>query len=322
MVRIAVLDDYQQVAKRMAYWAVIEERAEVLFFHDHTAPGAETIDRLRGFDVVCLMRERTPLLAQDFAALPELRLVVTTGMGNASIDLTAARDHGVVVCGTEMSGPDTAEFAWLAIMAVMRGLSLEVDDVRDGGWQAGVGRRLEGATLGLLGLGNLGTVVARYANVFGMELLASSENLTIQHAATVGAARVDLDELFERSDVVSIHLKLSERTRGLVTANQLALLGRDGYLVNTSRGPIVVEDDLVHAIRAGTIAGAAIDTWDVEPLPVDHPLRRHPRVLSTPHIAYVTRETYLDAYRQTVDAVLAWMSGNPIRRIDAVLDRL
>lgn len=317
MVRVAVLDDYQQVAARMAYWSAVRERAEVVFFHDHTEPGPETIQRLRGFEVVCLMRERTPLLASDFAALPELRLVVTTGMGNASIDLEAAREHGVVVCGTEMSGPDTAEFAWLAIMAVMRGLTHEVDDLRAGGWQAGVGRRLEGATLGLLGLGNLGTAVARYASAFGMELLAASENLTAQRAAAVGAVRVGVEELFERSDVVSIHLKLSDRTRGLVTGRHLELLGPDSFLVNTSRGPIVVEDDLVTAIETGAIAGAAIDTWDVEPLPADHPLRRHPRVLPTPHIAYVTTETYRAGYTQTAEAVLAWMLGSPIRRIDA-----
>lgn len=311
--RVAVLDDYQRVAAELADWRPLTRRAEVEFFHDALATEEEVVARLAGFDVVCLMRERTPMPAAVIGRLPRLRLIVTTGMANAAIDLAAAAAGGVAVCGTQMGGPETAEFAWLAIAAVMRGLPAELQGVREGGWQVGLGRRLGGSTLGLLGLGNLGGAVARYARAFDMTLLAASANLTDERAAEVGAERVGLDELFARSDVVSIHLKLSARTRGLVGADHLGLLGPSGYLVNTSRGPIVDERALIEAIREGRIAGAAIDTWDTEPLPADHPLRDHPRVLATPHLAYVTRESYTRAYAQTVDAVLAWMEGAPVR---------
>jgi phosphoglycerate dehydrogenase-like enzyme len=262
------------------------------------------------------MRERTPLPASVIEALPRLRLIVTTGMGNASVDLDAARARDISYCGTAMTGPDTAELSWLLAATLLRGFVVEAASVREGGWQRHVGRRLGGATLGLLGLGNIGATVARYARAFGMDVIAWSQNLTPDRASECGARYVSQDELFTRSDVVSIHVRLSERTRGLVTARQLELLGPQGYLVNTSRGPIVVESDLVYALNTGVIAGAAIDTFDVEPLPPAHPLRIAQRGFPTPHIGYVTRESYEQCYAQTLEDVVAWLDGSPVRVID------
>jgi len=316
MIRVAVLDDYQRVAGSMADWSSLDGRAEVDFFHEHLGTPDDVVARLRPYDVVCLMRERTAMPAAVIDALPRLRLLVTTGMGNAAVDIEAARIRGVVVCGTRMSGPDTPELAWLLIATLLKGFLDNATDVRAGGWQRSVGRRLEGATLGLLGIGNVGGAVARYARAFGMNLLAWSQNMTPALAHAHQATYVTRDELFELSDVVSIHVRLSERSRGLVTAHHLALLGADSYLVNTSRGPIVIEDDLLAALQDGTIAGAGLDTFDREPLPIDHPLRTAPRALLTPHIAYATRESYQEAYTQTVEAIEAWLTGAPIRRID------
>jgi phosphoglycerate dehydrogenase-like enzyme len=316
MIRVAVLDDYQHVAESLADWATLDGRAEVIFFHDHLADPSGVIARLGSFDAVCLMRERTPLPALVIAALPRLRLIVTTGMGNASVDVDAARARDISYCGTEMTGPDTPELSWLLAATLLRGFVVEAASVRTGGWQRTVGRRISGATIGLLGLGNIGGAVARYAQAFGMDVLAWSQNLTQERAHEYGARYVSEDELFTRSDVVSIHVRLSERTRGLVTARHLELLGPQGYLVNTSRGPIVVESDLVHALNTGVIAGAAIDTFDVEPLPPAHPLRTAQRGFPTPHIGYVTRESFEQCYAQTLEDVVAWLDGSPVRVID------
>jgi phosphoglycerate dehydrogenase-like enzyme len=315
MIRVAVLDDYQCVAESLADWDALTGRAEVAFFHDHQADPDQVVSRLLPFDVVCLMRERTPMPAAVIDALPRLRMIITTGMGNASVDVDAAHARGISVCGTEMSGPDTAELSWLLAASLLRGFVDEAASVRTGGWQHAVGRRISGATIGLLGLGNIGGAVARYAHAFGMEVLAWSQNLTPERADEYGARHVSEDELFSRSDVVSIHVRLSDRTRGLVTAHHLQLLGPEGYLVNTSRGPIVIEQDLVHALDSGIIAGAAIDTFDVEPLPAEHPLRTAPHALPTPHIGYVTRESYAQCYAQTLEDVVAWLDGSPVRVI-------
>lgn len=313
--RVAVLDDYQGVAATMADWQQLEGKAEVTFLNATLGGPEEVVSALGEYDVLCLMRERTALPARVIEALPRLKLIVTTGMLNASVDVAAARSRGITVCGTGMGGPDTAELAWLLAATLLRGYLQEADEMRSGGWARSVGRRLSGSTIGLLGLGNVGSRVASYARAFDMHVLAWSENLTPERASSHGAEYVDQAALFERSDVVSVHLKLSDRTRGMVGASQLALLGPEGYLVNTSRGPIVVEDDLVRALHGGTIAGAGLDTFNIEPLPTDSPLRTAPRTLLTPHVGYVTRETYRQCYEETLEDVVAWLAGAALREI-------
>jgi phosphoglycerate dehydrogenase-like enzyme len=263
------------------------------------------------------MRERTPFPAELLDRLPRLRLLVTTGMANAAIDLPAAAARGVVVCGTAGGSAAAAELTWALVLALSRHVAADDRAVRAGRWQEHLGVELAGTTLGLLGLGRIGAVVARYARAFDMELLAWSENLTAERAAEHGARLVDRAGLFAGSDVVSVHLRLSERTRGLVGAEELRLLGPAGRLVNTSRGPIVDESALLAALSAGTIAGAALDVYDTEPLPADHPLRSAPRTLLTPHVGYVSRQSYAAMYGQAVEDVVAWLDGDPVRVLTA-----
>jgi phosphoglycerate dehydrogenase-like enzyme len=261
------------------------------------------------------MRERTAFGRSLLARLPDLRLLVTTGMANASIDLQAAADHGVVVCGTGSRGAPPAELTWALILGLAKNLVVEHAAVRSGGWQQAVGGDLEGRRLGLLGLGRLGKRVAAVGLAFGMEVVAWSRHLTPEDAAAAGARRVELDELLRSSHVVSIHLRLSERTRGLLGARELALMRPDALLVNTSRGPIVDEAALVEALASGAIAGAGLDVFDVEPLPADHPLRSSPRVLLTPHVGYATEETFRVMFEEAVADIEAWLDGEPVRRL-------
>ncbi|HEY3683620.1 MAG TPA: D-2-hydroxyacid dehydrogenase family protein [Streptosporangiaceae bacterium] len=313
--RVAVLDDYQGVALDSADWGPVRERAEVRVFRDHQADEDAVAARLEPFEVVVAMRERTPFPASLLRRLPRLRLLVTTGMRNASIDVAAARELGVTVCGTAGSAAATPELTWGLLLSLARGIPDEVASVRDGGWQRGVGFELEGAALGILGLGRIGKRVAGYARAFGMDVLAWSTNLTPEDAAAHGARYVGKDELFAASDAVTVHLQLSDRTRGLVGRPELELLGPRGYLVNTSRGPIVDEDELVAALRDGRIAGAALDVFDTEPLPAAHPLRTLPTALVTPHIGYVSRGTYATFYGEAVADIAAWLDGAPLREV-------
>jgi phosphoglycerate dehydrogenase-like enzyme len=316
--RIAILDDYQGVALGLADWDRLD--AEVTAFRD-TVSGPALIERLRSFDVVCLMRERTPLAAEVIAALPNLRLIVTTGRRNAAVDVAAAAARGIVVCGTESRAPATAQMAMTLILAASRGLVREALSMRDGGWQAGLGRDLDGLTLGVIGLGRLGTEVARLAQPFGMEILAWSANLTEARCTELGVERAaSLDALLARADVATIHLVLSERTRGLIGAAELARMKPDAVLVNTSRGPILDDTSLQAALRSGRLGCAAIDVYAEEPLASEHPLRARDlidagRLLLTQHIGYVSRQTYELFYRQTVEAIEAWAKGEPIREI-------
>jgi phosphoglycerate dehydrogenase-like enzyme len=282
-------------------------------FRDHLADEEALVDRLAGFDVVVAMRERTPFPRSLLERLPALRLLVTTGMRNASIDLKAAAEAGVVVSGTGGGGWSTAELTWGLILAVTRRITQEDACVRAGEWQTGIGPDLAGKTLGVLGLGNLGARVAGYGNAFDMDVIAWSENLTGERAAEVEAELVGREELFARADVLTIHLVLSDRTRGLVGARELSLMKPTAYLVNTSRGPIVDEGALVDALRAGRIAGAALDVFDVEPLPLDHPLRDLPNAVVTPHIGYVSLETYQAMFRDAIEDIAAWLAGEPVR---------
>jgi phosphoglycerate dehydrogenase-like enzyme len=264
------------------------------------------------------MRERTPFPAGLFPRLPNLRLVVTTGMRNAAIDLAAAARHSVTVCGTKALGSPTAELAWGLILALARRIPQEDRRMREGGWQSTVGVGLEAKTLGILGLGRLGSAVARIGAAFGMRRVAWSENLTAERAADCGAELVTKDELLRAADVVTIHLVLSDRTRGLIGPRELALMKPTAFLVNTSRGPIVDEEALVAALKAGVIGGAGLDVYDREPLPADHPLRRAPRTVLTPHLGYVTEETYRAFYEQTVEDIEAFLAGAPVRVLEPV----
>lgn len=313
MSRLAILDDYQGVALRMADWGSLPADVEVVVFRDHLADLDAVVARLADFDVVMAMRERTPFPRTLLTRLPRLRLLVTAGMRNAAIDLQAATERGILVCGTAGLPYPTAELAWGLILSLVRRIPFEDRATREGRWQETVGLGLNGKTLGVLGLGTLGSRVARVGRAFEMQVLAWSQNLSAERAAGVGAALVGRDELLARSDVVTIHLVLSERTRGLIGARELALMKPSAYLVNTSRGPIVDEAALVRALQDGTIAGAGLDVFDEEPLPLDHPLRRLPGTVITPHLGYVTEETYRIFYGQALEDIAAYLRGAPIR---------
>ncbi|MCF6508836.1 D-2-hydroxyacid dehydrogenase family protein [Blastococcus sp. MG754426] len=315
MPRIAVLDDYQSAAAEYCDWSLLPGPAEVVEFHDTAAGPDALVARLRGFDVVLAMRERTRFDRAVLERLPDLRLLVTTGMRNKSIDVAAAAELGITVCGTAAPATSTVELTWALALAALRHLPQEDAAMRAGGWQTTVGGDLHGARLGVVGLGRIGAQVARIGQAFGMDVVAWSQNLTDERAAEAGVRRVERDELFATSDVVTVHLLLSRRTRGLIGADDLALMKHTAVLVNTSRGPIVDEAALVDVLRRGAIAGAGLDVYDAEPLPRDHPLRELRRAVLTPHLGYVTRGTYEVFYRESVEDVAAWMGGAPIRVI-------
>jgi phosphoglycerate dehydrogenase-like enzyme len=313
MARVALLDDYQGVALRLADWKSLPPGTEVVAFPDHLADESAVAARLADFEIVMAMRERTPFTRTLLEQLPRLRLLVTAGMRNASIDMKAAADRGVLVCGTAGLPYPTAELAWGLILGLMRRLPAEDRATREGRWQTSLGLGLNGKTLGVLGLGTLGSRVARVGRAFEMEVLAWSANLTAARAAEVGATLVSKEELLGRSDIVSIHLVLGERTRGLIGARELAMMKRTAYLVNTSRGPIVEEAALIRALREGTIAGAGLDVYDTEPLPAGHPFLSLPNTVLAPHLGYVTEETYRVFFGQALEDVQAFLRGAPVR---------
>lgn len=310
--RVALLDDYQGCALRMADWASLPD-TEVVAFRDHLADPGAVAARLADFDVVMAMRERTPFTRALLERLPRLKLIITAGMRNASIDVRAAADRGITVCGTQGLPYPTAELTWALILALFRAVPVEDRATREGRWQVSVGLGLNGKTLGVLGLGTLGSRVARVGRAFEMPVLAWSANLTAERAAEAGATLVPKDELLARADVVSIHLVLGDRTRGLIGARELALMKPTAFLVNTSRGPIVDEAALVAALRAGGLAGAGLDVYDEEPLPLDHPFRHLPNTVITPHLGYVTEETYRIFYGHAMEDVAAFLRGAPVR---------
>ncbi len=304
---IAVLDDYQGVALTLADWSTIRDRASVTVFRDHLADPEAVVERLLPYDVVCVMRERTPLTRSVIERLPRLKLIASTGPRNASIDLEAAAARGIRVVHTSYSSTPTVELTWALILAGARHVASENASLRAGGWQRAIGDDLANQTLGLIGLGRIGSLVARVALAFDMKVIAWSQNLTAEAAAKAGARLVSKAELLQQADVISIHLVLSGRTTGLIDAADLALMKPSARLVNTSRGPIVVEAALIEALAARRIAGAAIDVFDVEPLPAEHPLRQLDNVLATPHIGYVTRKLYEGFYRDSVANIAAWL---------------
>jgi phosphoglycerate dehydrogenase-like enzyme len=314
MFRVAVLDDYQQVALTMADWKTLEPEGEVQAFSDNLVDVPRLAERLHTFDAVVLMRERTPFPRALLDRLPNLRLIVTAGMRNASIDVAAASEKGVLVTGTDMLAYPTAELTWGLIIGLLRQIPFEAGEMRRGAWQTTLGRGLHGKTLGILGLGRLGAQVAAVGRAFGMSVIAWSQNLTAERAAAGGAKLVSKEALFAEADVVTIHLVLSDRTRGLVAAAELGHMKPTAYLVNTSRGPIVDGKALLETLRARRIAGAALDVFDQEPLPADHPLRRLDNVVLTPHLGYVLEENYRLLYPQAVETIRAFMTGKPVPR--------
>ncbi len=317
MVRVAVLDDYQGAAMEMADWSVLPSNTEVRVFRDHLSDVASVAERLNEFEIVMAMRERTPFPRRLLERLPRLKLLVTTGMRNASIDTAAASDLGVTVCGTGGLPYPTAELTWGLILALARHIPQEDRETREGKWQVSVGVGLRGKVLGVIGLGNLGSQVATIGSAFGMSVLAWSQNLTAERAAQFGATLVGKDELLSRSDIVTIHLVLSDRTRGLIGARELGLMKPTAYLINTSRGPIVEEKALVGALQKKAIAGAGIDVFDEEPLPLGHPLRRLENTVITPHLGYVTTEGYQVFFGDAVQNIRAFLSGEPIRVLNS-----
>jgi phosphoglycerate dehydrogenase-like enzyme len=313
MARVAILDDYQNVARRMADWATLPAGNEVVVFADHLSSTDAVAKRLADFDAVVAMRERTPFPRALLERLPKLKLLVTTGMRNASIDVAAAVERGVTVCGTAGLPYPTAELTWGLILGLFRRIPTEDRATREGRWQVSCGLGLNGKTLGVIGLGGLGSRVAKIGRAFEMDVIAWSQNLTAARATEVGATLVTKDDLLARSDVVSVHLVLSDRTRGLLGARELARMKPTAYLVNTSRGPIVDEAALVDAVRKGTIAGAGLDVYDEEPLRLDHPLRNLPNTVITPHLGYVTEEGYKIFYGHALEDVKGWLAGQPVR---------
>lgn len=315
--RVTVLDDYQDAARRFGPWDRLGDGVELTVLRQHLDDDDALVAALAGAEVVVVMRERTPFPRSRLERLPDLRLLVTTGSVNSAVDVAAAGERGVTVCGTRITQPPTAELTWALVLAVTRRICAEDAAVRAGGWQHTIGPELDGRTLGVLGLGRLGSRVAGYGRAFGMRVLGWSQRLDPAHARSLGVQPVSRDELLARSDVVTVHLRLSERTRGLIGARELALMRPDGYLVNTSRGPIVDEAALVDALRSGRIAGAGLDVFDVEPLPVGHPLRSTPNTVLTPHLGYVATDNYTLFFTDVVQDVAAWLAGDPVRVLGA-----
>ncbi|MFD7579178.1 D-2-hydroxyacid dehydrogenase family protein [Kitasatospora sp. NPDC059817] len=315
--RCAVLDDFQGVATSIVDWSPVSDRVAVTAFSEHFGSEDELAAALADFDFVVTLRERVPFPASLFARLPRLRLLVASGMRNSAIDYAAAEAHGVTVCGTASSSTPPVELTWALLLGLARGIVPESTALREGGpWQSTVGADLHGRVLGLLGLGKIGGLVARVGLAFGMDVLAWSQNLTDERAAEVGVRRAaGKEELLSGADFVSIHLALGERTRGLLGEAELALMKPEAYLVNTSRAVIVDQDALLAALTGGRIAGAAVDVFDVEPLPADHPLRTAPRLLATPHLGYVSRDNYRRYYGEAVEDIAAYLAGEPIRRL-------
>lgn len=315
--KIAVLDDYQAVGQDMADWGgQLPKGCELLFFQDHVSDEDELVARLKEFQVVMGMRERTAFPRSVLERLPELRLLITTGARNAVFDEAAATDLGITICGTPGAGEGPTELTWGLIIGMLRHIPQEDQRARQGKWGTEIGVGLKGKTIGLLGLGHIGSLMARVANAFDMNVIAWSQNLTVERAAECQATYVGKDSLFEQSDILSIHVRLSDRTRGLVGAKELDLMKATSYLVNISRGPIVDEDALIAALQRRSIAGAALDTFDVEPLPEDHPFLKLPNTIIAPHNGYVTKESYEAFYGGVLEDIRAFASGEAIRVVN------
>ncbi|MDB5111412.1 MAG: hydroxyacid dehydrogenase [Mucilaginibacter sp.] len=308
-IKIAVLDDYQQAALAMADWSVLHDRADITVFHEHFDDETIIMDYLLPFQVICVMRERTPLQRQLLSKLPNLKLIVSTGKRNASIDIEAAEEFGITIKPTGYVQSGAPELTWALIMNIARHISLENANLHSGGWQTTIGTDLKGKTIGIIGLGNIGSKIAAYAKVFDMKVIAWSQNLTSERAAECGALLVTKETLLREADFVTVHLILSSRSRGIITKDDLVLMKPTAYFINTSRGPLVDEDALIAVLQQQKIAGAALDVFDTEPLPLNHAFRKMNNVLATPHIGYVTEETYKVFYEDTVKNIQEWLDA-------------
>jgi len=318
MVRAAILDDYQNVALKFADWSAIAKDVQVKVFNAPLGDDNAVIKTLQGFAIVNMMRERTPFNRKVIEGLPDLKLLITTGARNNSIDLKACAEFGVTVCGTAGFGNPTAAIAVGLMLELTRHIGFENARMKAGApWQVTVGHDLDGKTLGVLGLGKLGQRVAGVAKSLGMKVIAWSQNLTPEKAKESGSEYVSKEDLFRNADVISIHVVLSDRTRGLVRAKDLGLMKKTAYLINTSRGPIVEEKALIAALNSKSIAGAGLDVFDIEPLPTDHPFRKMDNVVLTPHLGYVSEENYRTFYSGVVEDIRAWLDGKPVRMLTA-----
>jgi phosphoglycerate dehydrogenase-like enzyme len=316
MLRAAILDDYQNVALKLADWSPVAKDVEVKVFNAPLGGDDAVIKALQGFAIVQMMRERTPFNRKVIEGLPDLKLLITTGARNASIDLKACAERGVTVCGTGGLGSPTTGIAVGLMLELTRRIGFENARMKAGEpWQVTLGQDLEGLTLGVLGLGKLGQRVAGVAKAFGMKTIAWSQNLTPEKAKEGGADYVSKDDLFRQADIVTIHLVLSDRSRGLVGAKELGLMKKTAYLVNTSRGPIVDEKALIAALQSKSIGGAGLDVFDVEPLPLDSAFRKLDNVVTTPHLGYVAEQNYRKQYPDVVEDIRAWLDGKPVRVI-------
>ena len=314
--RVAVIDDYQNVAMEMADWEPVTRDCEITVFNDHLADEDAVAERLKDFEVVVIMRERTPFPRSQFEKLPNLKLLVTSGMRNLAIDVAAARELGVTVCGTPSAGTSTAELTWGLLLGLARHIPEEDRATRLGAWQRTLGPGLAGKTLGVIGLGRIGSQIAEIGNAFRMKVIAWSPNLTAARAAEFGAELADGKEtLLSRADFVTLHVILSDRSRGMIGAAELALMKSSACLINTSRGPLVDEAALIAALENGAIAGAALDVFDIEPLPLDHPFRRLENTVITPHLGYVSSDLYRIFFGVGVEDIRAWLDGKPINEL-------
>ena len=316
MIRAAILDDYQNVAMAMADWSPVAKDVEIEVFNEPFASQHAAVKALQGFAIVVGMRERTPFPRAVIEALPDLKLLITTGAKNNSFDLKAAAEHGVTVCGTGAVGSPTTGITFGLILELTRRIGFENGRLKRGErWQVTIGQDLEGLTLGIVGLGKLGRRSAEVAKAFGMKVIAWSQNLTPEKAGEAGVAYASREELFATSDIVTVHYQLGPRSRGLITANDLGRMKKTAYLVNTARGPLVDEQALIAALREKRIAGAGLDVFDVEPLPLDHPFRALDNVVITPHLGYVSEQNYKKYFSDIVEDIRAWLDGKPVRVI-------
>ncbi len=314
--QIAILDDYQNVSQKLADWRSLDDKATIKVFDKPLGDEDAVASALKGYDVIVCMRERTPIPASLIKRLQGLQLIITTGMRNRSIDMQAAHDQGITVCGTSGLGAPAGELAWALIISLMKNIPADDQSMRNGEWQPNIGRSLGGKTLSVIGLGKLGAYVAKIGLAFEMDVIAWSQNLTDERAAEVGVRRVTKEEALSEADIVTIQLVLSDRSRGLIGAPELALMKPSAFLVNTSRGPIVEEAALIDALQNKRIAGAGLDVFDVEPLPVSHPFRSLTNTILTPHTGYVTRENLIQMYTHAVEDITAFLDGNPVRVLE------
>lgn len=315
--RVAFLDDYQNCANDYGDWAPLGNDMEIVSFTDHLADEDDVAERLRDFDVVCAMRERTPFPRSQLEKLPNLKLLITSGMRNLSIDYPACTDRGITLCGTPSVGAPTADLAWGLMLGLARQIPQEDRRVKTGGWQETVGIGMAGKTLGVIGLGKLGGTVATIGQAFGMKVIAWSQNLTEERCKEVGATLVSKEDLMRQSDFISIHLILSDRTRGIVTAEDLAVMKPTAFLVNTARGPLVDEDALATILEKGAIAGAGLDVFGVEPLPADHPFRTLENTIMTPHLGYVEQDNYRAYFKGYVEAIKGFLEDAPVNVLNS-----